>query len=105
MISKEELKTLELQYGDVLHVVGKGGKWELVLKPPPLDNYELFIANTQNPARKHQAQYGLIRSMVVYPTLEEFDRKRERWVGMCEAACADHRFNEFIGLEVEAAGK
>jgi hypothetical protein len=105
MLTSQEIEDLKIKHGEVLHIRGAGGKWEVVLKPPSIDNYELFIANSQNPARKHLAQYGIVRSMLVHPSRDEFDKVRSRYVGIVEACCADKRFSEFLGMEVEAAGE
>ena len=105
MLSEQDLKDITTKHGEVLHIVGAGKKWEVVLKPPSIDAYELFISNSQNQARKHVAQYGIVRAMLAYPSKEDFDKVRERYVAICEACCSDPRFNAFIGLEVEAAGE
>ncbi len=106
MLTDEEIRSKITDLGgDAIHIRGAGAKWEVILKPPQLKDWEFFLANQNNPATKSLAGYKVVRSMIAYPSLDEFDTLRKRWVGMAEAIQRHPSFDRFIGLEVEAAEK
>lgn len=106
MLTDEEIKSkIEALGGDALYLRAPGKQWEVILKAPQLKDWEFFMANQGNPATKALAGLKMVRSMLAYPTPEEFDQIRKRWVGIAEAIVKLKAFDSFIGLEVETMEK
>lgn len=110
MLSKKEIdEKIASLGGDAVHFRGEGGKWEVILRPPQLKDWEFYLANRESPAAKPSALLILIRSMVAYAgdpkdgesATDTFDRLRTRWVSMAEAIGKQRRFDVFVGLVVE----
>ena|SRR5258708_6893728 len=89
--------------GDALYLKGRWG--EVILKPPAPADWEFYLAAQQNPAAKTVATHALIRSMIAYPSKDEYDALRKRYVALSEGIAKTPAFDRFIGLEVEATEK
>lgn len=106
MLTDEEIQSkIDALGGDALYLRGAAKQWEVVLKPPQLKDWEFFLANQNNPNTRGLAGYKVVRSMLAYPTPDEFDKLRTRWVGMVEGIIKLKAFDAFIGLEVETLEK
>lgn len=110
MLSKSEIEEqIKSLGGDAVHFRGAGGKWEVILKPPQLKDWDFYLANRESPEAKPLALLILVRSMVAYAgdpingerPVDTFDRLRTRWVSMVEAIGKQKRFDAFVGLLVE----
>ena len=103
MLTEDQVKELETKYGRVAHVVGAGGKWEVVFRKPARAEYKRFRSMSHNPSTVADAQETLCRACVVHPSKEAFDALLEDWPGICEAA--GKALSELAGIAVDESVK
>jgi hypothetical protein len=104
-LTQEDLDKLKTQHGEIWHVKGTNGSWEIVFKKPARKDYKMFRANSANPARKPEAQEILLRACIVYPPLSEFDALLEKFPAIPEAEAVSDSLSEALGIASEAAEK
>lgn len=103
LITQEKLEELEAKYVRIAHIIGKNQSWEVVFRKPTRQEYKMFRSNAGNDAKKADATEILCRSLVIYPTREQFDALLEDFPAICEASSPV--LMDLCGLSVDQSGK
>lgn len=105
MLTQEDIDKLKAEHGEIWHIKGKGGAWEIVFKKPRRVDYKMFRANIANPARAPEAQEILLRAVILVPKREEFDALLDQYPAIPENTAVGEALIEALGFASEEVGK
>jgi hypothetical protein len=103
MLTQDQITEFEQKHGRIAHVIGKGGKWEVVLRPPNRGEFRKFKSDNQNPATSFVAQENLVRVTSVFPTGPDVEALLDKYPGIPEACTA--AIMDLAGMTAEVEGK
>jgi hypothetical protein len=107
MLTPEELQKLkDANPKGVIHMRGKGDRWECVFRTPKRSaEFKPYKARLHNPAQISDAIELLARQIVIHPSHEAFDAMLEDFPAIPEALANNEDFQALVGISTEATEK
>jgi hypothetical protein len=107
MLTQEQLaKLTEENPKGIVHLIGKGGRWECVFRAPTRSTeFKPYKARLHDASKVADAAEILARQIVVYPSKEAFAALLEDFPGIPEALTGNDEFQAMVGVSTEADQK
>jgi hypothetical protein len=106
MLSNAELDAIEAKAGrECKRFVGKGGTWEIVVRSPTETEWEWYLDRREKPQYKTRALKDLLTTIVVFPTVPEFQGLCEKYSGIAYSEAINLGIQDLMGMIAEEVGK
>ena len=105
MLSPEQLNDLETKYTTTIHIKGKSGKWEVVLRKPKRIEWKRVRSMMHNPQMVADAGETMLRICCVHPAGDALDALLEEYPAIPEAVMSHALVQDAMGLTAEQEEK